>query len=83
MAILKYTTVVMSVTAIGVNERGLVQFMRAIFGRTNDEMELCGPAKGLGDGMGKANQSITTRSCSCTNYHKRQNCWEEGMQVEE
>ncbi len=41
MAILKYTTVVMSVTAIGVSEKGLVQFMRAIFGRTSDEMELC------------------------------------------
>ena len=40
IAILKYTMVVMSVTAIGVNEKGLMQFMRAIFGRTNDKMEL-------------------------------------------
>jgi hypothetical protein len=39
-AILKYTIVVMSVTATGVNEMGLVQFMRAIFGSTNYEMGL-------------------------------------------
>ena len=40
MIILKYTMVVRSVTAIGVNEKGLVQFMRAIFGRMSDGMEL-------------------------------------------
>ena len=38
IAMLKYTTVVMSVTAIVVNENGLVQFMGAMFGITSDDM---------------------------------------------
>lgn len=38
MAMLKYTTVVMSVTAIGANEKGLVQFIRAIPTRKSDPL---------------------------------------------
>ena len=37
---LKYTMVVTSVTTIGVKEKGLVQFMRAIFSRTNESEDM-------------------------------------------
>jgi hypothetical protein len=62
MAILRYTMVVMTVTAIGVNERGLVQFMRAMFGRTMTKMELLQP-RDPWRWNGEGNQSIIMASC--------------------